>query len=108
MDQKKPISRTNTVIGSLKWWSSNSNNNNTNSKGFGSSIAAQKLRESKWFGPDECRILCAVIESGFIVEIKEGQENDGTFGVVSFKAIKGETLYNSRYVALLIFPYLRR
>lgn len=87
MDHKKPISRTNTVIGSLKWWSSSSSNN---SKNFGSTIAAQKLRESKWFGPDESRILCAVIECGFIIEIKEGQENEGTFGVVNFKPIKGE------------------
>lgn len=88
MDQKKSISRTSTVIGSLKWWSS-SNNNNNNTNKFGSTIAAQKLRESKWFGPEESRILCAVVECGFIVEIKEGQENEGTFGVVNFKTVKG-------------------
>ncbi|XP_077297523.1 lethal (1) G0469 NlpC/P60 domain-containing protein isoform X2 [Arctopsyche grandis] len=37
---------------------------------FGSSVAIHKLRESKWFRHDEQGILCAVLESGFIVEIK--------------------------------------
>lgn len=106
MDQK-PRSRANSVIGQIKWWSSstapdltNNNNNNNNStnnnnthssvaKQFGSSVAVQKLRESKWFGPDECRIFCAVIECGFIVETREGQENDGWFGIVSCSTTKG-------------------
>lgn len=98
MDQKSR-SRANSVIGQIKWWSSstapdlsnnNNNNNNLNNtvKQFGSSVAVQKLRESKWFGPDESRIFCAVIECGFIVETREGQENDGWFGIVICKTTK--------------------
>nr|XP_016925529.2 uncharacterized protein LOC108006516 isoform X1 [Drosophila suzukii] len=37
---------------------------------FGSSVAVQKLRESKWFKSEEQRIFCAVVECGFIVEIR--------------------------------------
>lgn len=37
---------------------------------FGSSVAVQKLRESKWFKSDEQRIFCAVVECGFIVELR--------------------------------------
>lgn len=37
---------------------------------FGSSVAVQKLRESKWFKRDEQRIFCAVVECGFIVEVR--------------------------------------
>lgn len=99
MDQK-PRPRSNTVIGQIKWWTSNhhftSNNNNNNNasiKSFGSSVAVQKLRESKWFGPDESRIFCAVIECGFIVETREGKENGGWFGVVNCKTSKGKYKY---------------
>lgn len=95
MDQK-PRSRANSVIGQIKFWTSNhnfnSNNNNNHAptiKSFGSSVAVQKLRESKWFGPDESRIFCAVIECGFIVETREGKENGGWFGVVNCKTSKG-------------------
>lgn len=96
--EQKPRSRANSVIGQIKWWTSNhhfnSNNNNNNNhapsiKSFGSSVAVQKLRESKWFGPDESRIFCAVIECGFIVETREGKENGGWFGVVNCKTSKG-------------------
>lgn len=94
MDQKKSILRTNSsVLSSMKWWPTNTNTTNADSKkpqGFGSSIAVQKLRESKWFNQDESRVLCAVIESGFIIETKEGQENDGWFGVVQCKTAKGK------------------
>lgn len=98
----KPRSRANTVIGQIKWWSSSNQpfqtndtnappvNNNNQIKSFGSSVAVQKLRESKWFGPDESRIFCAVIECGFVVETREGQENDGWFGVVVCKTSKGK------------------
>lgn len=102
MDQK-PRSRANSVINQIKLWTSSnhslqSNNNNNNNtkmnnhnsvKQFGSSVAVQKLRESKWFGLDESRIFCAVVECGFIVETREGQENDGWFGVVMCKTSKG-------------------
>lgn len=37
---------------------------------FGSSVAIHKLRETKWFKHDEQNILCAVLESGFILEVK--------------------------------------
>lgn len=96
--EQKP--RRNSVISQIKLWTSsnhfishsqNSNNNNSHIKQFGSSVAVQKLRESKWFGPDESRIFCAVIECGFIVETREGQENDGWFGVVNCKTSKGKT-----------------
>lgn len=95
MDQK-PRSRANTVIGQIKWWTSNhhltnNNTNNNNIKSFGSSVAVQKLRETKWFGPDESRIFCAVIECGFIVETREGKENGGWFGVVNCKTSKGKS-----------------
>lgn len=102
MDQKAR-SRANSVINHIKMWTSSNhslNNSNSNSnthvnnqhnlKQFGSSVAVQKLRESKWFGQDESRIFCAVIECGFVVETREGQENDGWFGVVMCKTSKGE------------------
>lgn len=97
MDQKtKIIPRTNSVIGSMKWWPTNSSNSSStrstsSAQGFGSSIAVQKLRESKYFKPEESKILCAVVESGFIIETREGQENDGWFGVVQCKTTKGES-----------------
>lgn len=98
--EQKPRSRANSVIGQIKCWTSNhhfTNNNdpthnNNHIKTFGSSVAVQKLRESKWFAPDESRIFCAVIECGFIVETREGQENDGWFGVVNCKTSKGKVL----------------
>lgn len=37
---------------------------------FGSSVAIHKLRETKWFKHEEQGVLLAVVESGFIVEIK--------------------------------------
>ncbi|KAL3275441.1 hypothetical protein HHI36_020202, partial [Cryptolaemus montrouzieri] len=44
-------------------------------------IVGQKLRESKWFRQDEMKIVCAVVESGFILEKHEnGLEN--TYGVI--------------------------
>lgn len=63
---------------------------------FGSNhtIATQKLRESKWFNQDEERLFCAVIESGFIVEMmhkeQSTEENKSHYGVVSVEAKKSE------------------
>ena len=37
---------------------------------FGSSVAVQKLRESKWFKQEEQKIFCAVVECGFIAEVR--------------------------------------
>lgn len=50
-----------------------------------------KLRESRWFGPDEWRLFCAVVETGFAIEIKkDGQENEeSTFGIVQYLSRKG-------------------
>lgn len=90
MEQKKNILRSNSVFGALKWWSVNNNCKQT----FGSAIAGQKLRESKWFSIDESRILCAVIECGFIVEAFEEQENLGWFGVAICKTSKGKSSVN--------------
>jgi predicted flavoprotein YhiN len=65
---------------------------------FGSShtVAIQKLRESKWFKQDEERLFCAVIESGFIVEImlneQNGDELKSHYGVVSVEPKKSEFL----------------
>lgn len=36
----------------------------------GSFVVGQKLRESKWFTHEETKVLCAVVETGFIVERK--------------------------------------
>lgn len=110
----KPRSRANTVIGQIKWWTSSNqpfHTNNTNTpatnnnhiKSFGSSVAVQKLRESKWFGPDESRIFCAVIECGFIVETREGQENDGWFGIVNCKTSKGKHSISLLEFCFIIF-----
>lgn len=98
MEQKKNILRTNSVIGAMKWWSSTNSNKQQN---FGSAIAGQKLRESKWFGADESRILCAVIECGFIVETRDGQENDGWFGVAICKTSKGELIFFRKLFQIL-------
>lgn len=57
-------------------------------------VAIQKLRESKWFEQDEERLFCAVIESGFIVEVmlkeRSVEDNKSHFGVVSVEAKKSE------------------
>ncbi|XP_013172252.1 PREDICTED: uncharacterized protein LOC106121242 isoform X3 [Papilio xuthus] len=37
---------------------------------FGSSVAIHKLRETKWFKHDEQNILCAVLETGFVLEVR--------------------------------------
>ncbi|XP_053679965.1 uncharacterized protein LOC128730901 isoform X2 [Anopheles nili] len=56
---------------------------------FGSSVAIQKLRESKWFDAGEERIFCAVIENGFIVEVRREKETgDSWFGVVTIEQKK--------------------
>uniref|UniRef100_A0A182PAD9 palmitoyl-protein hydrolase n=1 Tax=Anopheles epiroticus TaxID=199890 RepID=A0A182PAD9_9DIPT len=56
---------------------------------FGSSVAIQKLRESKWFDAGEERIFCAVIENGFIVEVRRQTDpGDSWFGVVSIELKK--------------------
>lgn len=82
----KTLNRSNSIVGGIKWWPISLTNNNKPT--FGSSVAVQKLRESKWFGPEESRILCAVLECGFVVEVREEKENEGWFGVAFFKSSK--------------------
>lgn len=96
MEQKKNILRTNSsVFGTtFKWFSVNSNCKQT----FGSAIAVQKLRESKWFGIDESRVLCAVVECGFIVETFQEEENLRWYGVVVCKTSRGEFYFLFRFV----------
>lgn len=77
------MNRTNSFVSVLKWLPMQGNKTT-----FGSTVAVQKLRESKWFGPDEQRIFCAVVECGFIVEVRAEQENEGWFGVVICKSSK--------------------
>lgn len=59
------------------------------SSSFGSTVAIQKLRETKWFGEDEERIFCSVVESGFIVEINDESRENNFFGIVDFSVKKG-------------------
>ena len=49
-----------------------------------STVAIQKLRESKWFDSSEERLFCAVIECGFIVELKNEETGENWFGVIAF------------------------
>lgn len=67
-------------------------------------VAIQKLRESKWFNQDEERLFCAVIESGFIVEIMQREqsihENKSHYGVVSVETKKSE--FRISFVCFLI------
>lgn len=67
-------------------------------------VAIQKLRESKWFNQDEERLFCAVIESGFIVEIMLNEQSineiKSHYGVVSVEAKKSEFCYQTNVVCL--------
>jgi hypothetical protein len=54
------------------WWFFTSKLKSADSVGGSNQhIATQKLRESKWFHDNEERLVCAVIECGFIVELKK-------------------------------------
>lgn len=74
-------------------------------------VAIQKLRESKWFNQDEERLFCAVIESGFIVEIMQRdqsiEENKSHYGVVSVETKKSKFVFVFfKYSALSAFIVL--
>lgn len=74
-----------------KWWHPNSEKARTVKSGsFGSSVAIQKLRESKWFDRGEERIFCAVIEAGFIVELRHPATGESWFGVTAIEMKKCE------------------
>lgn len=51
------------------------NNNNDGFKRGNSFVVGQKLRESKWFEHSETAIFCAVVETGFIIELEKGEQN---------------------------------
>lgn len=51
------------------WWFFTSKIKSSDAYGGSGHVATQKLRESKWFLQDEERLVCAVVESGFIVEL---------------------------------------
>lgn len=69
-----------------KWWTGG--NAPQTSSSFGSTVAIQKLRESKWFDPGEERIFCAVIEAGFIVELRHPETGESWFGVTAIETKK--------------------
>lgn len=75
-----------------KLWHPNSEKTGGRSKSgsFGSSVAIQKLRESKWFDRGEERIFCAVIEAGFIVELRHPETGESWFGVTAVELKKCE------------------
>lgn len=52
------------------WWFFTSKLKSADSYGGSNQhVATQKLRESKWFHQDEERLFCAVVETGFIIEL---------------------------------------
>ncbi|XP_049819955.1 uncharacterized protein LOC109607967 isoform X2 [Aethina tumida] len=59
--------------------------NNDDMKRTNSFVVGQKLRESKWFPHEETGVFCAVVESGFIVEVKNETEETHS-GVVLWTA----------------------
>lgn len=61
--------------------------NGENMKRGGSFVMGQKLRESKWFRHNELAIFCAVVETGFIVQLKENEER---YGIVVWHPGYGE------------------
>lgn len=73
-----------------KWWHPNNSEKTRTVKSgsFGSSVAIQKLRESKWFDRGEERIFCAVIEAGFIVELRHPETGESWFGVTAIEMKK--------------------
>ncbi|CAH1367579.1 unnamed protein product [Tenebrio molitor] len=68
-----------------------------NVKRSGSFVVGQKLRESKWFTHAEMNIFCAVVESGFIIEQKQGEVS--RYGVVIW-APGYEKSKNPEYVTI--------
>jgi hypothetical protein len=75
-----------------------------NVKRSGSFVVGQKLRESKWFTHAEMNIFCAVVESGFIIEQKQGEVS--RYGVVIWAPGYGE--YCARKIALASPPTCRK
>ena len=60
--------------GKSHWWFFTSKLKSADTYGGSNQhVATQKLRESKWFHQDEERLFCAVMETGFIVELVQNQ-----------------------------------
>lgn len=57
-----------------------SGQSNTKLNRKNSLVVGQKLRESKWFAHNEINIVCAVLESGFIVQ-KKYENTEGERGI---------------------------
>lgn len=73
--KKKPELKTTIPNGTQKTPSQISMFHLRNSEGVkrsGSFVIGQKLRESKWFTHSELNIFCAVVETGFLIEHKNG------------------------------------
>lgn len=66
-------------------------------------IATQKLRESKWFKENEQKIVCAVMETGFIVEIKLESSQDKIEPTQSHYGIISVELKKSKFIIFIIF-----
>lgn len=76
------------------------------SSSFGSSVAIQKLRESKWFDAGEERIFCAVIEDGFLVELRHPVTGESWYGVAAIETKKCEYLSMAGVSSILIPMHL--
>lgn len=86
---KRTIPKCNSSLNMINGRCNNNNNNNDNMKRGGSFVMGQKLRESKWFQHNEMNVFCAVVETGFIVQLKE---NDDHYGIVVWHQGFGELL----------------
>lgn len=82
------------------WWFFTSKLSQEKVGGSNQHIATQKLRESKWFKENEQNIVCSVMESGFIVEIKlESMQDNNTeptqshYGIISVEQKKSKNGY---------------
>lgn len=67
----------------------------------GSFVVGQKLRESKWFAHEEIKILCAVLETGFVVELRrDGCSEDAVrrFGIALWD--QGFGTFNAHFFAV--------
>ncbi|XP_055524352.1 uncharacterized protein LOC129718006 [Wyeomyia smithii] len=71
-----------------KWWTQAGSSGSGKSSSFSSTVAIQKLRESKWFDSGEERIFCAVIEAGFVVELRHPETSESWFGVTAIEMKK--------------------
>lgn len=60
--------------------------------GGNSFVAAQKLRESKWFKYNENKILLSVVENGFILEKRiEGIDEEHLWGIALWESGHGKS-----------------